>query len=188
MHYNEVAIAKSKLPIADSRLILRLADSSELAYLWEWACQEDINRLTCRPVPDRTKDEIVANYAAQIESDKSILLGIYAKEMATLLGRITLFDFNPKNQSMEMGFFLLPAFRKKGIMGDGIKLLLRLLFANNLMNKVYAQTASFNQASCNALEKAGFHCDGRLRQHHEWNGHLYDDLLYSILRQDWKWE
>ncbi|MEH2115208.1 MAG: GNAT family protein [Nostoc sp.] len=34
-------------------------------------------------------------------------------------------------------------------------------------------------------EKLGFHRDGILREHHELDGKLWDDYIYSILRSEW---
>jgi RimJ/RimL family protein N-acetyltransferase len=36
------------------------------------------------------------------------------------------------------------------------------------------------------MKKLGFKQDGRLRQHHEVEGKLYDDLLFSILAEEAK--
>ena len=58
------------------------------------------------------------------------------------------------------------------------------LFQTFGLNKVYAQTGAFNQASVRLLERTGFRRDGVLRQHHPWNGVLWDDYLYSLLAED----
>jgi len=50
---------------------------------------------------------------------------------------------------------------------------------------VMAQTGEFNHPSVALLTALGFHLDGRLRQHHELDGELHDDLLFSMLREDY---
>ena len=54
------------------------------------------------------------------------------------------------------------------------------------MNKIMAQTGEFNDASIGLLKKLGFKQDGRLRQHHEVEAKMYDDLLFSILSDEFK--
>jgi len=53
------------------------------------------------------------------------------------------------------------------------------------LNKLYGQTGEFNQAAVGLLKKLGFHRDAVLRQHHELDGGLYDDYVFSILREEW---
>lgn len=60
------------------------------------------------------------------------------------------------------------------------------LLTTTELNKLYCQTAAFNIASVKLLDKLGFHRDGILREHHELDGKLWDDYIYSILRSEWK--
>jgi [ribosomal protein S5]-alanine N-acetyltransferase len=61
---------------------------------------------------------------------------------------------------------------------------LRYLFEHYDLNKVYCQTAGFNEPSVRLLEKFGFHRDATLREHHELDGVFYDDYIYSILKRE----
>lgn len=56
---------------------------------------------------------------------------------------------------------------------------------SNRNNKIYAQTGEFNKSSINLLKQLHFHCDGHLREHHELDGILYEDYLFSLTRNDW---
>ena len=53
------------------------------------------------------------------------------------------------------------------------------------LNKLYCQTGAFNLPSIKLLEKLNFHRDGILREHHELDGKLWDDYIYSVLRREW---
>ena len=63
-------------------------------------------------------------------------------------------------------------------------MLLKHLFEELEINKIMAQTGEYNDASIALLKKLGFKQDGRLRQHHELDGEMYDDLLFSILAEE----
>ena len=49
-----------------------------------------------------------------------------------------------------------------------------------------AQTGSFNKESNALLNSCDFSLEGSLRKHHEFSGKLYDDNLYSILKEEYK--
>ena len=54
------------------------------------------------------------------------------------------------------------------------------------LDKIYATTSSYNIPSVKLLEKFGFKLDGRLREHYWINENKYDQLIYSILKNEWK--
>jgi [ribosomal protein S5]-alanine N-acetyltransferase len=49
-----------------------------------------------------------------------------------------------------------------------------------------ADTGAFNQASIALLKSLGFQLDGCLRQHQLLDGVLHNQLLFSLLAQEWK--
>ena len=59
-------------------------------------------------------------------------------------------------------------------------------FAEGELNKLYCQTASFNLPSIRLLEGLRLTRDGVLRAHHELDGVLHDDYIYSLLREEWE--
>jgi RimJ/RimL family protein N-acetyltransferase len=65
---------------------------------------------------------------------------------------------------------------------------LQVSFQNEVLTlyKIYATTASNNYPSIKLLEKFQFKLDGRLREHYYIHDHKYDQLIYSILRQEWE--
>ena len=73
-------------------------------------------------------------------------------------------------------------FRNNGFMKEAVNLLSKFLFEEVKLNKIMAQTGSFNDESNYLLKSCGFKLDGCLREHHELDGILYDDNIYSILK------
>jgi [ribosomal protein S5]-alanine N-acetyltransferase len=67
-----------------------------------------------------------------------------------------------------------------------LTMIINHLFSSTNLNKLYCQTAAFNIASIKLLYKLKFHQDAVLREHHELDGKLWDDYIYSILRREWK--
>jgi len=107
---------------------------------------------------------------------------IAAKDDHRPVGDISYHHLNMLNRTCEVGYLIAPSERGNGFAREALHLLIKYLFLELNLNKVYAQTASFNKASIKLLESLEFKLDGTLRQHHYYNGDLYDDLLYSVLR------
>lgn len=161
---------------------LRPADAADYELTYQWFLTSDPQSQTCRhsflttpanaaergrhreQTPDRGEFIIV-----RIEDDQPV-------------GKLSFFNLNMLNRSAELGYTVDPDEQKKGYGGEGLRLLIKYLFLQLNLNKVYAQTGSFNKASIKLLESLDFKLDGTLRQHHYYNGDLYDDLVYSLLR------
>jgi ribosomal-protein-alanine N-acetyltransferase len=146
--------------------------------------QEPVARYTCRPVKARTAEEVEADFVRSSGERSVVRIGFRESPDAELAGRILLFDYNPRNRSAEIGYFTRPDFRRRGLTKDALELLIELAFTVADLNKVYAQTVETNRASIRLLESLGFHRDGVLREHHEIEGRLVADFVYSRLAGD----
>ena len=138
-------------------------------------------RLTCRPIVELSELEVLARSRDRKQNHSMRDFAVRRESDNSLLGRVTYFDHNPRNRTAEIGFMIDPEFRRNGYAYEAMRLLLKFLFNDLGLNKVMAQTGEFNDASIALLKKLGFKQDGRLRQHHELDGELFDDLLFSIL-------
>ncbi|NFG40028.1 GNAT family N-acetyltransferase [Clostridium botulinum] len=172
------------IPVNGSQIFINKIDLTELLYIYNWSSKEVQGKMTCRPIINRNRDESIKLYNSLLNSDTVYIFALYNLNNKELLGKITLFDYNSRNKSLEIGYYLLPEFRKKGYMNEAIKIILNLLFLKTDINKVYAQTASFNNDSNALLKLNNFKLDGILREHHELNEVFYDDYIYSILRNE----
>lgn len=167
---------------------VKLVDFTEenLVAYHKWFNESDPKRLTCRPLKDETVEEIIERYAGKFAGERIHHFAVRRIDDNEFLGRVTCFDLNTRNRSAEIGFLLGPQFRKKGYAREAVSLLLSHLFDVLGLNKAMAQTGEFNEGSIGLLKGLGFKQDGRLRQHHEIDGHLYDDLLFSLLKSEYK--
>ena len=133
---------------------------------------EGFGALTCRPLRTRTETEKRALYRAALDNPDMLLCGICLPGRAEPVGKLTASDFNPRNRSAELGYYLVPEFRGRGYMRAALLAFCGLLLEGLGLNKVYAQTGSFNAPSAALLEACGFRRDGVLREHHEQDGAL----------------
>ena len=111
---------------------------------------------------------------------------ICEKRTNILTGKISCIDFNPGNGAAEIGYFVIPEFRNKSYASEAMGLILKALFQCKDVNKVTAQTGSFNYGSIKILYKFKFKLDGKLRQHHKINDEYFDEFLFSILKHEYE--
>lgn len=172
------------LPLTLESLRLDRIYPADLVRLRRLEEEEDFQRVTCRPLHSRTDGELLKGYQAALSRRTLLIAGLYLPGQDEPAGKLTAGDYNPRNRSAEVGYYLAPAFRGNGRMAKALNSFCTCLFQTFGLNKVYAQTGAFNQASVRLLERTGFRRDGVLRQHHPWNGVLWDDYLYSLLAED----
>lgn len=168
--------------------MVRLDDFTEkdLVVYHKWFMESDPPRLTCRPLKDESIAEILDRYKGKFASETIRHFAARRLKDEELVGRVTYFDLNTRNRSAEIGFLIGPEFRRMGYAHQAVTLLLRHLFKDLGLNKAMAQTGEFNTASIALLKKLGFTRDGRLRQHHLLDNIYYDDLLFSILADEFR--
>ena len=88
------------------------------------------------------------------------------------------------SQCPNIGIWIRPEYRGRGIGAAAQAELARLLFAHTTTNRVEASTEVENVAEQRALERAGFTREGRLRGAMWRDGAHRDSYLYSILRAE----
>lgn len=158
---------------------IRKPTEKEFAVFKDWMNKSRVEERTCRPIQDGK----VIHGSHQAET-----LIFLLEEYNEPVGKFSYFDHNPRNRSCEFGYFINPKYQEKGLgtkmIGGGIDYLFNNKELN--LNKLYCQTGEFNSPSIKILEKLGLKRDGVLREHHELDGKLWSDFIYSILKSEWK--
>lgn len=101
------------------------------------------------------------------------------------VGSIGLFVQNDiYEKSAELGYWLAAGYRGQGIMPQATRLLCREAFATFNLARIYAEPFAHNTSSRRVLEKAGFTCEGTMRNSVYKNGQLFSFCMYALLRED----
>ena len=173
--------------IEQGKLIyLKNISVAQLVEIKKWIITEPEEIMTCRPVKVISLEESAKRYTESGNSSVSFDLAICENLTNKLTGKISCIDFNPGNGAAEIGYFVIPEFRKKRYASEAMELMLNLLFQCEDVNKVTAQTGSFNYGSIKILYKFKFKLDGKLRQHHKINDEYFDEFLFSILKHEYE--
>ncbi|MEN6372119.1 MAG: GNAT family protein [Armatimonadota bacterium] len=174
---------------SDQYQLILLRDE-HLAELYRWnAAEKHMEFYTCRPVSVKlTESAYIDKMRRAISSTTGSYYVLVADNHAMPLGKIRSFDYNPRNRSAEFGYYMPEQNRGNGLGSIMLPKFLEVSFTDEKygLNKLYATTSSNNTASVRLLEKYGFKLDGRHREHYWIDGNRYDQLVYSILRSEWK--
>lgn len=172
----------------DYQLILLAEQHIETLYDWS-TTEKHFAYYTCRPLGGcQSYDEYADNQLKRIAEGKERVYVLVKKDVCNQpLGKIKLFDWNTRNHSAEFGYYLPENNRGNGLGSMMASKFLQTSFGDAALqlNKVYATTFSHNIPSICLLKKLGFQLDGRMREHYWINVQKYDQLVYSLLKNEW---
>jgi [ribosomal protein S5]-alanine N-acetyltransferase len=164
-----------------SRVCLALLQLGDLDIIHQWKSQVDISYITAKAIQHPSLEERKRRFREGIPP----VFAIRCITDQQLLGEISLYNLNPKNRSVGVGYFTGGDHRRQGYTKEGLWLLINYLFQVVGLNKVMADTGAFNHASIALLRSLGFRQEGCLRQHQLLDGVLHDQLLFSVLAEEW---
>lgn len=164
------------------KVYLRATTPDDYLEIHRWFNASDPQSQTCHAVKVISPEERVKKMQKREAGNDEDRFVIVEKNSHNSVGEISYFHMNMLNRAAELGYLIAPNERGNGYAKEALQLIIKYLFLDMNLNKVYAQTASFNKDSVKLLESLEFKLDGTLRQHHYFKGDLYDDLLYSLLR------
>ena len=91
-----------------------------------------------------------------------------------------------KTPKAEIGYFLLPTARGRGLATEAVRLLMHYAFDHMAVNRVWATCDAGNAGSANVLRRAGVPEEGRLRgETRDHHGRLRDTLMFGLVVDDY---
>jgi [ribosomal protein S5]-alanine N-acetyltransferase len=84
----------------------------------------------------------------------------------------------------QMGYWIGDVYSDRGIMTEAVREMVRLVFVNFEVMRIYATPFGTNFASHRVLEKAGFKLEGMFEKIYIKNGVTQDELVYAIRRDN----
>jgi RimJ/RimL family protein N-acetyltransferase len=102
-----------------------------------------------------------------------------------LVGSVSMFGVGGKNRSGTIGIALGREYMGRGYGTDAMRLIVSYGFRELGLHRIELTVAPFNAAGVRAYEKAGFVQEGRHREAVWHDGHWYDEVVMSVLEEDW---
>ena len=73
-----------------------------------------------------------------------------------------------------------------GYATEAMQLIIDFMFQERGMNRIVANVLEHNKASIRMLEKCGYKIEGMMRQSVYKNGHYHNQVIMSLLREDYE--
>lgn len=188
----EITDVASAFAYGDSLLVgervrLRGVREDEVATLARW--EMDAGRsvtLNDRVAPqsEAAAKEMIAKWSANEGDTLGFAIETLA-DPAVLVGHVSLFNIRAKNRSAIIGIALGRGYTGRGYGTDAMRVIVGYGFRELGLHRIALSVAEFNQAGIRAYEKAGLTVEGRRRESVLHDGRWYDDVLMSVLEDEW---
>ena len=175
---------RNQLPeLTTTRLVLRRFRPSDIEDVYAFAADPEWNRYLGLPEPYSRRDaeEFVAR-AMLYDPQAVSMWAIVHEERCS--GSIYLRGESPG--SATLGYSIARPLWGRGLMTEAASTVVAHGFEDRGLARIYAFVIVGNDPSARVLEKVGMKREGILRSNRLVHGDRVDDLLYSILREDWQ--
>ncbi len=172
-------------PLADDAIVLEPLAQRHAPVFAGLVQDPEIRRFTM--VPNRPDRKFVTNWIARYErgwgegSRAGFAILDHAGE---IVGFATIFGLEEPGGEAEIGYFVAPEARGRGVAGRAVALLTRWGFDTLGLERIELRIDSENGASTRVAERAGYRLDGVLRSKHFKEGLRTDLGVWSRLRSD----
>lgn len=170
------------------QVVLRPITVNDIAAVCELGKDREISRFTFMPYPYTVKDGkrmVEATCRGRVEGTAYNFL-IIEKPSNRVAGMIHLGGINKRFKRAETGYWIGKEFRRKGMMSEALRLVVRFAFKELGLHRIAAYVFLDNEKSIKLLEKVGFRREGVLRDfvkhHNKWR----DCIIYSMLRREYR--
>ncbi len=171
------------------RLVLRQLTMDDAGFYLGNFSDPTTVELTCFEAPadlEAAKAEIKEYCIDNFLNSTGIRWGVTLKESGRLVGTCGMYKWVKNHYRAEIGYDMLPEYRRKGIMNEALSKMIEYLFHDVGLNRIYAYIDPRNLASMNLVESLGFVKEGTLRESTFFRGRFWDDVVYSLLAREWK--
>jgi RimJ/RimL family protein N-acetyltransferase len=122
--------------------------------------------------------------AERMETGDGVLLGVWEAAAERLSGQTMLFNFDWDERAAELGFWIAPWARGRGLSEPALRLTVGFAFDHLGIERVYGLTAIDNVAAERAMERAGLQREGILRGVLKTSTGRLDQVCFGILASD----
>ncbi len=120
------------------------------------------------------------------QEERPMVIEVRQGETWTPIGNCTFHNVDWRNRKAEIGIAIgEKAFWNQGYGTEAVRLLLQFGFQTLNLHRIMLRVYAYNRRAIRCYEKAGFVLEGRLRQARYFQGAYHDELIMSVLRDEW---
>ena len=186
MNVNWDQIFETYPTLETDRCILRPITMDDASALFKMMSDEHIIRYLGR-LPMVSMDEAVERvliYLKGFEEQGNITWMICWRDSGEVIGLCTVFNLLKSHYRAELGYMLLPAWWRQGIMSEVVPLVLKWGFEVMQLHSFMANIDPENEASRRLLEKHGFVQEAYFREdfYHPLHQKFTDTVILSLIK------
>lgn len=168
-------------------VVLRPVERDDLERLWRWYFDTDTwQKVKGEPVSPVPFEAYVAKWERTLaEPGDDARFAVEAG--GDLIGRCDMFGFDHLARNAQIGITIGdPSARGRGFGKDIVRTLLAYGFRYRNLERIGLTVLETNVAAIKAYRATGFVEEGRRRRFAYVDGEYVDELLFSVLREEWE--
>ncbi len=169
------------------KVMFREYQEDDLGHMMDWINDEEIVQfLSDRFLYPQSSSQVEEFLNKAMSEDWSGFV-ISDRETGDYLGQIDFVNLDLKNGKAELALVIGDTNNSsKGIGTESTKMMLDFGFNNLRLNRIELSCWDYNEKAINLYKKLGFTEEGRKRKSRYYNGEYHDEVLFGILREEWK--
>jgi ribosomal-protein-alanine N-acetyltransferase len=173
--------------LCGKQVVLRELRASDAASLFALLTTEEVSRFISPP-PNTVEgfERFIAWTIRQRSAGAYACFAVTLQGFDTAIGIFQVRQLDPTFASAEWGFAIGSAFWGTGVFQDGAELVVEFAFETLGVHRLEARAAVQNGRGNGALQKLGAVREAVLRKSFLHNGRYLDQVLYTILDEDWQ--
>jgi len=173
--------------LCGKQVVLRELRASDAASLFALLTTEEVSRFISPP-PNTVEgfERFIAWTIRQRSAGAYVCFAVTLQGFDTAIGIFQIRQLDPTFASAEWGFAIGSAFWGTGVFQDGAELVVDFAFETIGVHRLEARAAVQNGRGNGALQKLGAVQEAVLRKSFLRNGSYLDQVLYTILDEDWQ--
>lgn len=166
------------------RLLLREMIVKDTPSLFTLRTDDIVMKYLDRPKCESLEaaEKFITKLIGERKANQNINWSITLKPEDITIGTICYWQLDKAHHRAEMGYNLLPAYHRKGIMHEAVQKVLEYGFNNMELHSVEAHVNPNNEGSIKLLEKNNFEREGYFKQNYYWQGKFTDTAVYSLIK------
>ena len=126
-------------------------------------------------------EDLIKKIMEGIRNNEVISWAIALKENQKFIGTISYHRIEKENYRAEVGYMLLPAYWRRGLVNEALKTVLNYGFTKMNLHSIEAKINPRNTASSNLLKRNGFIKEAYFKEDYFFEGKFQDTEIYSLL-------
>lgn len=169
------------------RVVLRPIQREDLPRLWQLIADLEVAVLASSgPVVPHSLAEFEASFDQDLAQPRRDHAPFAIEVDGEVIGQADLHRIGHFNRRCELSIEIGREYWGKGFGQDTVRTLVDYAFEHLNMHRVGLQVLAEDPRAVGAYRKAGFVEEGRVRRHAWVRGTFEDELVMSVLREEWK--